>query len=81
MSSSLEEIHREMLADLIKRRDLLNTSIANINYELEHPLPPIEVDSEKIEREAQEFLAFLYKCHNCGESLTKEERERLIIRL
>ena len=44
MNNSLEEIERKALADMIKRRDLLNRAIADFEYELEHPLPPIDMD-------------------------------------
>lgn len=73
---NFEEIHRQKLADLISQRDQLNAIITSLTYELEHPSPPIKIDFEQIKAEAKRFLAILYKCSGCGETLTDDERLR-----
>lgn len=37
-----DEIKREILKDMIERRDLLNIGITKLEYELAHPLPLID---------------------------------------
>jgi len=64
---SYEELRRETLLDMIRRRDLLNGAIADLQYSLDHPLPPIQIDFKAIEEEAKGNMAFLEKC--------KKERE------
>ena len=76
MAGETNRERRQLLAEIIERRDLLNAGIASITYDLEHPRPPIKIDFKEIKRECEEFLQFLYKCVDCGVSLTKDERQR-----
>ena len=61
MDNNFEVVQKNLLADMVTRRDSLNRAIADLTYELEHPLPPIKIDFEGIKRESQETMALLEK--------------------
>lgn len=90
MGNSFEEIERNKLADMIRRRNILNRAIADLAYELEHPRPPIKIDFEAVKREVEgpegKYCSLsLEKRHRKDEllgkaggfQLTVEEREEL----
>ena len=62
MTKSFDDISREQIKDMRERRDLLTKAITELEYELAHPLPPIQMDYEAIDEEARYINAFLDEC-------------------
>lgn len=65
MSKVNEEFRRlqlETLEELKKRRDILNTGIADLEYAIEHHTPPLYIDFEAINEKARKDIEFLDKC-------------------
>lgn len=53
---------KKTLAVLKERRDILVRGIASLEYDLAHPLPPVEVDFMAIEEIAKHDIEFLEQC-------------------
>jgi len=51
VDEEFRQLRLETLEKIKKRRDALDTSIANLEYAIEHPNPPINIDF-KAEEEA-----------------------------
>ena len=75
MINSFEEVERKTLADMIEWRDLLNRGIAELQYSLDHPLPPIQVDFKAIKEQARKHLAFFEECTKKREKREREEED------
>jgi cell division protein FtsB len=56
------EHQKKMLASMKKRRDSLNNGIAKLEYAIEHPTLPYNIDYEAIKEEARKDIEFLDKC-------------------
>lgn len=59
VSEQVREIQLRILEDMKKRRDLLNKSIAKLEYKIDNPAPPLNIDFEAIKEEAHRDMEFL----------------------
>lgn len=71
MSKGFQEIEREMLADMIARRNLLNGAIAGLEERLAQPPYVSNLDFGEIERIARKDMEFLEECERKREEANK----------
>lgn len=58
----IREIQLRILEGMKKRRDVLNTGIANLEHTIDNPTPPLNIDFEAIAEEARRDMEFLDQC-------------------
>lgn len=67
VDEEIKKIRLKTLEAMKKRRDALNRDIAELEYAIEHPTPPLNIDFEAIEEEARKDMEFLEKCKKIRE--------------
>lgn len=62
VDDKIREIQVRILEDMKRRRDVLDRGIANLEYVIDNPAPPLNIDFEAIKEEARKDMEFLEKC-------------------
>lgn len=62
IDDQIREIRLRILEDMKKHRATLNKNIADLEYAIEHPTPPLHIDFEVIKEEARRDVEFLDRC-------------------
>lgn len=62
VDDGIREAQVRILEGMKKRRDALNTGIANLEYVIDNPTPPLNIDFEVVKEEARRDMEFLDQC-------------------
>lgn len=62
VDDKFREIQLRTLEGMKKRRNVLDRGIANLEYAIEYPIPPLNIDFEAIKEEARRDMEFLDRC-------------------
>ena len=59
IDDAIREEQTQILNSMKKRRDILNEGIAKLEYAIEHPSPPLNIDFDAIAEEARKDVELL----------------------
>jgi len=62
VSEQIREIQLRVLEDMKERRDRLDKGITSLEYAIDNPTPPININFEAIREEARRGIEFLSQC-------------------